>query len=102
MVLVSRLKVEGGNKFWCEYAQNNDEQRKGGGNQWPGAPVGARAYVGEFQPKCSKFGTFVHLGSKTSKQNLKEMSFRGPFVQTLEKCEKCNFVIFLYKKFIFT
>ena len=75
---------------------------RGGGNQWPGAPVGARAYVGEFHPKCSKFGTFVHLGSKTSKQNLKEMSFRGPFVQTLEKCEKCNFVIFLYKKFIFT
>ena len=60
------------------------------------------AYVGEFHPKCSKFGTFVHLGSKTSKQNLKEISFRGPFVQTLEKCEKCNFVIFLYKKFIFT
>ena len=29
-------------------------------------PVGGRArYVREFHAKCSKFGTLVHLGSKT-------------------------------------
>ena len=35
----------------------------GGGISGPGSS--GWAYVGEFQPKCSKFGTVFHLGSKT-------------------------------------
>ena len=39
---------------------------------------GWACYVGEFHPKCSKFGTIVHLGSKTEETNLKKkISLKG-------------------------
>ena len=70
---------------------------------WTLGSSGWACYVGEFHPKCSKFGTIVHLGSKSQKKKLKKFfSLKGPFLQTLEKCKKCNFVIFQKNtKFLF-
>ena len=48
-----------------------------GGISGLGSSVWA-CYVEEFHPKCSKFGTIVHLGSKTEDIFLSFFFFKGP------------------------
>ena len=44
---------------------NTTLYREGGGGSMAWAQSSGWAYVGEFHPKLSKFGTIIHVGSKT-------------------------------------
>ena len=55
---------------------------------------GGGAYVWEFHPKCSKFGTIVPLGPKTEKQIARIFfSLKGHFFRQSKnvKMQSCDF-----------